>query len=104
MKVLRKFVKLSASDFIQMIQDEDICEMYLDALALIDDFLCAFVSNREPPREKDASSIVKEINAIQAATSSHQAIQQNIRENLDIVQDLRAEALKVRASNQGIHW
>jgi len=103
MRVLRKFVKLSASAFIQVIQDEDICEKYLDALAFIDDLLCEFVPNREPPREKDASFIVKNMNAIQTAMTSHQAIQQNIRENLDIAQDLRADVLKVRTGSQGMH-
>lgn len=103
MMTLQKFVKLSSAEFVQLIRDEDTCEMYLDALARIDDFLCEFVPDREPPREADADSIVKDLTTIQTKIIGHTAIKQNIQKNLDVAQDLRNEALRMRQTGESFH-
>lgn len=91
-----KFTKLPSAGFLEIDLNSDVSEMYLDSLALMDDLLCEFVPDREPPRQNNADSVIDSIKKIQKTISGHTAdeVEKNIAENFEIAKTLRNEALK----------
>ena len=90
-----RYSKLTAQGIMEIESDAEVCSLYLDFLALIDDLLCEFVEDREPPRQS-AEDTVRCITQIQSkiAILNANTVQENIATNFETAQRLRSKALE----------
>jgi len=88
--------KLDTTDFGTVLRDEDARELFLDGLALIDDFLCDLLPEPIPQRNSDIGEIRDDLNGIIGHLKGNRPLAENLEENSVTGQHLRSEALRLR--------
>ena len=97
----RDYHKLSHSDALKVLQDENAREAYLDGLALIDDFICGFGPDPVPARNPDVDDIRKDLTGVAKALSGQASLANNVNTNSVVAQELRKEAERLGAMGEG---
>lgn len=93
----RRFQSLDPADLATVLADEDVRESYLDSLSLLDDLLCEFLPEREPPRATNETELVQEIDRLRHALAASPPVARVVDENKNAAVQLR-QVFLARAS------
>jgi hypothetical protein len=95
-----KFECLSRTDRDRLVRDPEACQVYLDALSLIDDVLCGFHPEPRQPRFPELSTIHEHLRFALAQLQLPRAASANVEQNRLVAEGLRREAEQLRAGER----
>jgi hypothetical protein len=97
-----RFESLDRADRDRLLRDPEACQVYLDALSLLDDLLCGFHPEPRQPRFPELSTIHEHFQFVLAQSPLPRVAAANVDQNRVAAEGLRREAEQWRAAGERV--
>ena len=95
-----RFESLDRADRDRLLRDPEACQVYLDALSLIDDVLCGYHPERRQPRFLELSTIHEHFQFVLTQSPLPRPAAANVEQNRVVAEGLRREAEQLRSTGE----
>ena len=97
-----RFESLDRTDRDRLLRDPEACQVYLDALSLLDDLLCGFHPEPRQPRFPELSTVHEHLQFALVQSPMPRPAAANIEQNRIVAEGLRREAEQLRAAGERV--